>query len=83
MDILTGIVVYFLIWWVSIFAVLNIGHQTADHPETGHAQSAPVKFDLGKKLLWNSGLAAVIWVVIWLTVKFSGFSFRETVEGWQ
>lgn len=83
MDWLTGIVVYFLIWWLSIFTVLNIGHRVAENPEIGNARSAPVKFYLGKKLLLNSAIAAVIWLIIWAIVKFSGFSFRESVENWK
>ncbi len=83
MDWFTGIVVYFLIWWVTIFAVLNIGHRTAENPQVGTDRAAPVKFYLGKKILLNSAIAAVIWLVIWAGVKFSGISFREMVENWQ
>ena len=83
MDLFTGIIVYFLIWWTTIFTVLNIGHQTAEKPEIGHATSAPVKFSLGKKLLLNSVIAAGVWIAIWLVVKYSGFSFTETVAGWE
>ena len=83
MDWFTGIVVYFLIWWVSIFAILNIGHRVAESPEMGHDRSAPVKFHLGKKLLLNTAIAAIIWLVIWAFIKFSGISFRQMVEDWQ
>jgi predicted secreted protein len=83
MNILTGIILYFLIWWVSIFMVLNIGHRVEETPQVGHAQSAPVKFYLGKKILLNSAIAAVIWLCIWLAVKYSGISFREMVENWK
>ncbi len=83
MSVLTGIILYFLIWWITIFTVLNIGHRAAQQPEIGHATSAPVKFYLGKKLLLNTVIAAVVWLEIWLTVKFSGISFTEMVENWQ
>jgi predicted secreted protein len=83
MDAFTGVILYFLIWWVSIFMVLNIGHKTENHPQVGNAQSAPVKFYLGKKILLNSIIAAVIWLCVWCAVKYSGISFRQMVENWQ
>jgi len=83
MSTFTGIVVYFLIWWVSIFLVLNIGHRVAENPQVGTDRAAPVKFYLGKKLLLNTAIAAAIWLVIWAFIKFSGISFRQMVENWQ
>lgn len=83
MNTFTGIIMYFLIWWVSIFMVLNIGHRTDDAPQIGNDRAAPVKFYLGKKILLNSVIAAVIWLIVWLAVKYSGISFREMVENWQ
>lgn len=63
--------------------VLNIGHRVHDDPETGHATSAPVKFYLGKKLLLNTVIAAVIWLVVWAAITYSGISFQEMVENWR
>ncbi|HCM83932.1 MAG TPA: DUF1467 domain-containing protein [Rhodospirillaceae bacterium] len=83
MSVFTGIILYFLIWWVTIFTVLNIGHRAAENPEAGHATSAPVKFYLGKKLLLNSVIAAVVWLIVWALIKFSGVSFTEMVENWR
>ena len=41
MNWLTGILVYVMIWWVVIFAVLPWGVRVPDEPEPGHAASAP------------------------------------------
>jgi predicted secreted protein len=83
MSLFTGIIIYFLVWWVTIFTVLNIGHRTADNPETGHAASAPVQFNLGKKILLNSVIAGVVWLIIWVVITYGGFSFTEAVASWQ
>ncbi len=83
MPVFTGIILYFLIWWITIFTVLNLGHRAAEQPEAGHATSAPVKFYLGRKLLLNSAIAAVVWLMIWGLVEFGGISFTEIVENWQ
>ncbi len=37
----TIIAIYFLIWWVALFAVLPWGVHIPDKAEPGHAQSAP------------------------------------------
>ena len=42
MGWIAGIFVYFLIWWVVLFAVLPWGVQVPDNPEPGHAPSAPI-----------------------------------------
>ena len=83
MDLFTGIIVYFLIWWVSIFPILNLGHRVEDVPQPGNARSAPVKFYLWQKFALNTVIAAIIWLIIWLGVKYSGISFREMVEDWK
>lgn len=83
MNLLTAIILYFLIWWVSIFMVLNLGYKADSNAAIGHDRSAPVKFDLWKKVALNSVIAAVIWLAIWLAVTYSGVSFREMVEGWK
>jgi len=83
MDWFTGVVVYFLIWWVSIFAILNIGHRVAENPQVGTAPSAPVKFYLWQKLLLNSAIAGVLWLIAWAVIKFGHISFREMVKDWQ
>ena len=43
MSVATGIAVYFVIWWIVLFAVLPWGVKIPDNPERGHATSAPEK----------------------------------------
>ena len=41
MTWLTGIVVYVLVWWVTLFAVLPLWVTPADPGEIGHDPGAP------------------------------------------
>ncbi len=75
MNIVTGIVLYFMIWWLTIFMLLNIGHHTAENPEKGHAASAPTTTHLLCTIIINSILAAVIWLVIYALIKSDIISF--------
>lgn len=77
MAIATGIAVYFVIWWIVLFAVLPWGVTIPDKPEPGHATSAPEKPQLGRKAVWTTLIAAVIWSGFYLVNHFGLISFRD------
>lgn len=62
MSWVSGIVVYFLIWWVVLFAVLPWGVRIPDRAEPGHAQSAPVRPRLWTKAAVTSLIAGLLWL---------------------
>jgi predicted secreted protein len=64
MSIVPGIMVYFVIWWVVLFAVLPFGVQTDGKVEKGFASSAPKNPHLGRKFLVTTLIAAFIWGII-------------------
>ena len=69
-----GIATYFVIWWISLFAVLPFGvksqHETGDIVP-GSEAGAPAKPMLLKKVIANTALAAVIWLVLdFLYIRF-------------
>jgi predicted secreted protein len=66
MNAPTGLAIFFLIWWVSLFAVLPWGvrgqHEGGDMAP-GTDPGAPIASRLGWKLLWTTLLAAGIYGV--------------------
>ena len=76
----TGFVLYTLIWWVALFAVLPIGVQTAVEPDpvTGWS-GAPSHPMIGRKLLITSCVAAVVWGMCVAVIESPYLSFRT---GW-
>lgn len=69
-----GIATYFVIWWISLFAVLPFGvksqHETGDIVP-GSESGAPAKPMLLKKVIANTVLAGVIWLVLdFLYIRF-------------
>jgi predicted secreted protein len=76
MGWLTGIVVYILVWWVTLFAVLPLWVTPAEPGEPGHAAGAPQHPFLARKLALTSAVAAVIWLGIYIVVSEPWFSFR-------
>ena len=71
----TAVAIFFLIWWVTLFAVLPFGvrsqHEAAsgdggeapDGPAIapGTDPGAPTEFRLGRKLLWTTLVSSVIY----------------------
>lgn len=76
MNWLTGIVVYVLVWWLTLFAILPLWVTPSQPGELGHDAGAPQRPLLGRKLALTSVVAALIWVGIYIVVKEPWFSFR-------
>jgi predicted secreted protein len=77
MSIPTGIAVFFVIWWIVLFAVLPFGVKIPEKPGPGHATSAPEKPLLLRKALWTTLITAAIWTGFFLVNYFDLFSFRD------
>jgi predicted secreted protein len=71
-----GIIVFILIWWMVFFSVLPWGNHPAQIPESGHADSAPLKPRLGLKVLITTGIATVFSGIAWLIIDANIISFR-------
>ncbi len=80
MSWFTGTVLYVLIWWTALFAVLPWGtHPNADpDPATGW-RGAPARPRMGLKLLATTLVSAVIWGLCYLLISSPWLSFRS---GW-
>ena len=70
MGILAGIVVFLLIWWTALFAVLPFGHE---RDETGK----PVIAGMKKKFIWTTIVSIVIWGIVFALIESDIISFRE------
>ncbi len=67
MGWLLGIGVYFVVWWVTLFAVLPFSVKTQEETGDivpGSESGAPVRPLLFKKMLANTALAAVVWLIL-------------------
>ena len=65
MAIATAVAIYFLIWWIVLFAVLPWGvrAQGEDSPP-GTDPGAPRVPRLMAKLVWTTVVAGVVWAVL-------------------
>ena len=70
MSIATAIAIYFIIWWTVLFAVLPWGIRSQEESGAvikGTDPGAPAIPRLGRKLIWTSIVAALIFA-IWYVV---------------
>ena len=66
MAISTAIAIYFLIWWVVLFAVLPWGVSAqGEAGAPGTDPGAPAKAYLISKLIWTTAVTTVIFVACW------------------
>ncbi len=76
----TGIVLYVLIWWITLFAVLPFGTKpVADADPTSGWRGTPSEVHLPRKLIATTLLAALIWGGCYLVISGPWLSFRR---GW-
>lgn len=77
MDIVSGLVVYILLWWWVLFMVLPFGAKAPEQIETGHASSAPEKPRMLLKLAVTTVISAVLFGIVYLVISSGIFSFRD------
>lgn len=64
MNLVSGMMVFFVTWWVVLFMVLPFGVRIEENPKKGFATSAPKNPNLRKKFLITTALTAFIWGII-------------------
>ncbi|MCC6597370.1 MAG: DUF1467 family protein [Alphaproteobacteria bacterium] len=70
MGWISGIVVYVLIWWTALFAVLPFGL-------TRQQDGKPENPKLKQKIIITSLLSALIWVVVYVLIKIDIIDFHS------
>jgi predicted secreted protein len=72
MSLLSAIAIYFIIWWLCLFAVLPWGvknaHEVGADVGEGHEAGAPVNPMLWRKALATTVLATVVFAVVYVFI---------------
>ena len=76
MGWVTAIVIYVLVWWVTLFAVLPLWVTPAEPDDPGYAAGAPQRPRLLLKVAVTTAVSAVIWLAIYAVVSSPWLSFR-------
>lgn len=81
MNITTILAIYFIIWWLTLFAVLPFGIKTQSESgtdiEAGTDPGAPAMHVMGRKVLWTTLIASIVFAILyvsyvndWLPIEF-------------
>ena len=80
MNWLAGVFTYVIIWWTTLFAVLPWGNEPSHAPNAGDMPGAPANPRLCRKFVITSGIAAIIWLMVFAFVQSNLISFRTMVR---
>ena len=75
-----GIALFFVVWWIVLFAVLPFGvhtQQEAGDIVPGTPGSAPNRFRLARVFVINTVVAVVVFAAIWAIIEIDIFGIGE------
>ena len=76
----SAILVYVIVWWLVFFMSLPVGarsyHEAGEDVETGNAESAPMRPRLWLKAGVATVIAAILTVIIYFLIDSGALSFR-------
>ena len=77
MSVITGFAIYFIVWWITLFIVLPFGVHRDRNVEQGNDPGAPLQHRMLLKIILNSILALIIWLVIYMVDTYNLITLRE------
>jgi predicted secreted protein len=77
MPVATGIMVYLVIWWTILFAVLPLGVSRVKDPGKGQDRGAPERPEILRKAIITTIVAAVLWIGFYVLHQADIFNFRD------
>ena len=69
MGLVSGLVVYILLWWWVFLMTLPFGAKAPDAIEPGHATSAPAKPMLWRKAVITTVIAGFLFAIVYWVIR--------------
>jgi predicted secreted protein len=80
MNWFTGIIVFVIIWWTALFAVLPIGTKPVARPDDVSGwRGAPERPRLMMKIIVTTIVTCVLWTGSYLLIRSDYISFRHGI----
>ncbi|MEM1306165.1 MAG: DUF1467 family protein [Pseudomonadota bacterium] len=80
MSLVFAIAIYFVVWWIVLFAVLPFFAQPqSEHGEIvpGTVESAPAAVRIWRIIAANTAAATVVFAVLWAVIVFDPFGLGQ------
>ncbi len=82
MNWFNAFVLYVLIWWVALFAVLPLGTRPVEAPDLATGwRGAPAKPRLLRKIIITTLISLVLWGASLAVIQSGWLSFRHGILG--
>lgn len=72
MSVSNGIVLYLIIWWLSLFLFLPLGITSSKNVKKGNDPGAPEEPKIKKKFFMTTLFSFLIWLIIYSIFKVLG-----------
>lgn len=83
MSLISALAIFFIIWWLVLFAVLPFGvrsqHEAGDIT-LGTDHGAPERPQLARKFVITTAIAAIIFLVVYIAFGFYMFSLEDMIH---
>ena len=70
MSTSNAIVLYLVIWWISLFLFLPLNIKNQKNVKKGNDPGAPEKPEIRKKFLTTTIFSIFVWIVIFIVMKY-------------
>lgn len=80
MNAFTGVIVYLMIWWTMLFAVLPWGVRRHDETVDGADPGAPQVPLLKQKLIATTLVSALMWCLVAFLMEIEIISFHDRAD---
>ncbi len=77
MSLVSGIVVFIVLWWLVFYAVLPWGVRRADDNQEGHDAGAPANPRLWLKTGITTAITAILFAFAWWVISADLISFQS------
>ncbi|HSG94138.1 MAG TPA: DUF1467 family protein [Afifellaceae bacterium] len=83
MSLISALAIFFIIWWLVLFAVLPFGvrsqHEAGDFT-LGTDHGAPERPQLARKFVITTAIAAIVFLVLYIAFGIFMFSLEDMIH---
>lgn len=81
MNIVSAIVIFIVIWWLTLFIVLPFGVRRTENPEAGHDPGAPVRPMMWRKVAVTTAITVVLFAILYAIAEYELISLQDLAIG--
>lgn len=77
MNPVSAIVIFIVIWWLTLFIVLPFGVRRTENPEAGHDPGAPMRPMMWRKVAVTTAITVVLFAILYAIAEYDLISLQD------